>query len=50
LTIPAGYTGASVVLAAGVYAWPSLGRLPIDGATPQLPDNRLLLVELPLDP
>jgi hypothetical protein len=50
VTIPAGYPHASALLAVGVYAWPSLERLPITAAPRQLPDHRLLVAELQIVP
>jgi hypothetical protein len=46
VTIPTVYAGTKAVLAVGVYAWPSQVRLPVTGATPQLPDNRIVLSDV----
>ena len=43
LTVPADYPFGSASLGLGMYAWPSLERLPLAGASQPLPDNRLSL-------
>lgn len=50
LTAPPDFTAGSGVLALGVYEWPSLTRLPLTTAAPQLSDQRLRLITLPVQP
>jgi hypothetical protein len=43
LTVPAGYSASSAALGLGVYAWPSLARLPVTGSASRLPGDRMSL-------
>ena len=43
LTLPADYPAATAPLGLGVYAWPSLERLPVAGPGDLLPDSRVSL-------
>jgi hypothetical protein len=48
LTMPTDYVAKAARLAIGMYLWPSPDRLPITGTEAALPDNRLLLTEIPV--
>lgn len=50
LNVPAGFPTDQATLVLGLYAWPSLERLPLADTTASLPDNRLRLVEISLGP
>jgi 4-amino-4-deoxy-L-arabinose transferase-like glycosyltransferase len=46
LSVPAGFAAPAAVLAAGVYTWPSLERLPLVAETGALPGDRLRLAQV----
>lgn len=48
LVVPPDFAAQTAVLAAGVYSWPSLERLPLQAETGVLPGERLRLAELPI--
>jgi hypothetical protein len=50
LLIPTGFPADQATLVLGLYAWPSLERLPLAGTMASLPDNRLRLAEISLGP
>jgi hypothetical protein len=50
LTLPTDYTGEAAVLVVGMYAWPSLERLPASASQGLLGGNRVLLQRLVLGP
>jgi hypothetical protein len=50
LLIPTGFPADQATLILGLYAWPSLERLPLAGTMASLPNNRLRLAEISLGP
>ena len=50
LILPTDFVGENLMIAVGVYTWPTLERLPLTAGSGVLPDNRFVLTTLSLEP